>query len=138
MGLQATKCDSIEEIYGLIYNKANFNVVDIDSYGLPSRYFPHVFKLINDGFLFLTFPKMGVQQINKITKEHYRAFWGMTLDDKDRQEEIIHRKIKDFGFQNFRSVELIDSVSFKRMYRFAYKVEKKSALDLVGLKVQRR
>lgn len=130
------KCDSHHELHNEVYLKNNYEVVDLDPYGFPSRYFPHVFQLIEDGYLFVTFPKMGVQQINKITKEHYRVFWGMTLDDKVRQEELIHKKIKDYGFMSFRSVELVDSVDLGRMFRFAYKVKKESALDLVDLKVK--
>lgn len=132
----AKRCDSFKEMHRQVYEGMKFDVVDLDPYGFPSRFFPHVFELIEDGHLFVTFPKMGVQQINKITKEHYRVFWGMTLADKDRQEELIHKKIKDYGFQSFRRVELVDSVDLGRMFRFAYKVNKESALTLVDLKVK--
>jgi hypothetical protein len=60
----------------------------------------------------------------------------MTLEDKERQEELIHKKMKDYAFRSFRDLELIDSVDLGRMFRFAYKVKKESALDLVGLKVK--
>lgn len=133
---EVIKCDSFKEIHRYIFHGLKFSVIDLDPYGFPSRYFPHVFNLIDDGYLFVTFPKMGVQQINKIMKEHYRVFWDMTLDRKLDQEKIIHKKIKDYGLQNYRSVELVDSIDLGRMFRFAYKVKKESALDLVGLKVK--
>lgn len=135
--LEVRKCDSFKEIHRYLYKGLKFDVIDLDPYGFPSRYFPHVFNLINDGFLFVTFPKMGVQQINKIMLEHYRVFWGLTLEDKGRQEELIHLKMKDYALQNYRSIELLDSVDLGRMFRFAYRVKKESALDLVGLKVRR-
>jgi tRNA G26 N,N-dimethylase Trm1 len=53
-----------------------YDVIDIDPYGLPSRLFPYVFGLIDDGLMFMTFPMLGVAQINKITIRHYQAFWG--------------------------------------------------------------
>lgn len=132
----ARKCDSMREFHNTLYRGHKYEVIDLDPYGFPSRYFPHVFELITDGYLFVTFPKMGVQQINKITKEHYRIFWGMTLDDKEFQEHFIHKKMKDYGLMSFRRVDLIDTVELPRMFRFAYRVRKESALDLVDLKVK--
>lgn len=132
----AVKCDSFNEIHRYIFHGFKFDVIDLDPYGFPSRYFPHIFNLIDEGVLFVTFPKMGVQQINKIMKEHYRVFWGITLDDKYKQEEMIHQKMKDYAFQSLRNLELIDSIDLGRMFRFAYRVKKESALDLVGLKVK--
>ena len=134
--IHPVKCDSFKEIYKYILQGSKFDVIDLDPYGFPSRFFPHIFHLIQDGFLFVTFPKMGVQQINKIMKEHYRVFWGMDLDDKRKQEEIIHKKIKDYAFQSFRGVELLESLDLGRMFRFVYRVKKESALNLVGLKVK--
>jgi hypothetical protein len=135
---EAIKCDSFNELYRYLWLKMKFDVIDLDPYGIPSRYFPHVFQLINDGYLFVTFPKLGVQQINKITIEHYRVFWGIALSDKDNYEDMIHAKIKDYGMQSYRSVTLVDSADLGRMYRFAYKVNRESALDLVGLKINRK
>ncbi len=132
----AKKCDSFVEIHNQVYKGMKFDVVDLDPYGYPSRFFPHVLELIDDGYLFVTFPKIGVQQINKITTEHLRVFWGLSLDDVDNQEEIIHEKMKDYGMRDYRSVELVDTVDLGRMFRFVYKVKKESALDLVGLKVK--
>lgn len=136
--VESIKCDSFKEIHKYIWSGVKFDVIDIDPYGFPSRYFPHVFQLIEDGYLFVTFPKMGVQQINKIMVEHYRVFWGLSLDDKEIYQEKIHEKLKDYALQYYRHVDLVDSVDLGRMFRFAYKVKKESALDLVGLSVNRR
>lgn len=129
--------DSFKEIHKLIYDRERFDVVDLDPYGMPSRYFPHVFQLMQKGWLFVTFPKIGVQKINKITIEHLRVFWGIDLATITNFNQHIHNKIKDFGMQSYRSVEVLDELDLGRMMRFAYKVEQRSALELVGLTVNR-
>jgi hypothetical protein len=134
--VHAIKCDSFREIHGYVFHGYTFDIIDLDSYGMPSRYFPHIFQLMKDGILFVTFPKIGVQQLNKITIEHYRVFWNITLDDKDQQVELIVKKMKEYAFQHFRSLEMLDYINLGRMYRFAFKVKKESALDLVDLKVK--
>jgi len=133
----AIKCDSFREIHRHICERKVFDVIDLDPYGFPSRFFPHVFELIIDGVLFVTFPKLGVQQINKITQEHYRVFWGISLSDKRRYEDKIHSKIRDFGLMHYRDVDLIERVDLGRMFRYAYRVRRESALKLVGLEVKR-
>lgn len=128
----ATKADSEKEIHKYIYRGMTFDVVDLDPYGFPSRFFPHVFLLLKDGFLFFTFPKMGVQQVNKIMLEHYRVFWDITLNDKDEYAEKIDKRVKDYAMQHFRKVRLLDILDLGRMYRFVYRVEHKSAFELFG------
>lgn len=135
--VDAHKADSFLEIHRLIYNRLFFDVVDIDPYGLPSRYFPHVLKLIKDGILLVTFPKLGSTQINKITIEHYRVFWGISLKDKENYLNLIHQKVTDFGMQNLRRIKLIECIDIGSVYRIAYSVKKESALTLVGLEVNR-
>lgn len=136
-GVDVIKCDSFIRLHKYIYEKRKFDVVDLDPYGYPSRYFPHVFELIDDGILFVTFPKMGVQQVNKIQIEHYRVFWDISLSDKNNYTDKIIRKITDYAMQNYRSINLLDCVDLGRMYRFAFRVKRESALDLVGLEVNR-
>lgn len=130
------KCDSFIELSRYVWLGMYWDVIDLDPYGFPSRYFPNALNLIKDGWLFVTFPKMGVQQINKIMKEHYRVFWGIALDDKETYEEKVHQKLEDYGVQTGRRVTLIDSIDLGRVHRFAYRVVKTSMLDIVGLKVK--
>ena len=136
--VDAHKADSIREIHRYIWLNMKFDVVDCDPYGMPSRYFPHILELIDDGILFVTFPKLGVQQINKIMIEHYRVFWDFNLSQKANYKDIMISKIKDFGIQNYRSVQLIDCIELPKVYRFAFKVKKESALKIVGLQVNRK
>lgn len=136
--VKVNQADSHKEIIKLLARKKKFNIVDIDPYGMPSRYFPHVFGLIERGFLFLTFPMMGVAQINKITIRHYQAFWGIDLIDKPFYIDKIISKLKDYAFMHGRQIEVIDVIKIDRIYRLAVRVDKKSMLDIVGLKVNRQ
>lgn len=134
--VDAETVDSFNEIHRLVWAKCHFDVIDLDPYGYPSRFFPHVFELIKDGYLFVTFPKLGAQKMNKITIKHLEVFWGIRrgIDYKT----TILQQIATLAMQSYREANLIDEVDLGRMYRFAFKVEKKSALDLVGLEVNRQ
>lgn len=130
--LEAVKCDSFKQIHKYVFENRKFDVIDLDPYGFPSRYFPHILQLIDEGVLFVTFPKMGVQQINKITQIHYSVFWDITLDDKENYLEKIHSKIQAYGMQDYRVIEVMDVIELQRVYRIAYKVKKESAFKIVG------
>lgn len=135
--ITAIKCDSEKEIFKHIVSKKKFDVIDIDPYGFPSRFFPHVFKLFNKrGFLFLTFPKMGVAQINKIMIRHYKVFWNIELTDKEVYVEKIVVKLHDFAFMEKKKIEILEVLDLGKVYRLAIIVKDASMLDLVGLKVK--
>lgn len=129
--------DSIIESHGLVGNKCKFDIIDLDPYGMPSRYFPHIFLLMNKGYLFVTLPKLAVQKLNKITAKHLDCFWGIGETNRKEYEDIIIKKIIDFGMQNYREVILEEIISVGSVYRIAFRVERKSSLDLVGLNVVR-
>ena len=135
--VQAIKADSEKEIIALLWAGCKYDVVDLDPYGFPSRYFPYVFGLIDDGVLFVTFPMMGVAQINKIMIAHYKAFWGITLEDKDCYIEKVVEKMADYAFMYKRAISVLSIDKFDRIYRIALSVKKKSCLDIVGLEVNR-
>ena len=123
--------DSFKTVHKLIYDGEIFNVIDIDSYGFPSRHFPHIFQLIKEGFLFVTFPDPNIK--NKITQQHLQLYWGT---DKPEKEDIIDRIIT-YGKMYYRDVKLIDVKKFDRITRFVFKVDKVSSLEMVGLTVNK-
>jgi tRNA G26 N,N-dimethylase Trm1 len=135
--VELIKGDSEVEIYRLLHERRVFDVIDVDPYGLPSRYFPHIFGLIDDGILFLTFPVMGVAQINKMTIAHYRVFWGIELSDKDVYLDKIKARLAEYAFMHKRQIEILDEKRINRIYRLAIQVKKTSLLDMLGLKVNR-
>ena len=60
LGLSSVKAineNSEKATYRLVANSQVYDVIDLDPYGFPSRYFPHVFHLIRDGLLLLHFQK---------------------------------------------------------------------------------
>lgn len=131
------KKDSEHELLRLRYEKKKFDVVDVDPYGLPSRYFPYVFGLINDGYLFLTFPMMGVAQINALTIKHYQVFWGIELDDKGEYVQKIVERLSDYAYIEKRKITVEQVVRVDRIYRLVIKVEKVALTKLLGMKINR-
>ena len=49
--------DSFLEYHRLIADKKKFDIIDLDPYGFPNRFFPDVFLLIDKGVMFITMPK---------------------------------------------------------------------------------
>lgn len=134
---EGIKKDSEHEILRLRYENRKFDVVDVDPYGLPSRYFPHVFGLINDGYLFLTFPMMGVAQINALTIKHYQVFWGIELDDKVEYIQKIIDRLAEYAYIEKRKIIVEQIVRVDRVYRLVIKVEKIALTKLLGMKINR-
>lgn len=134
----AIHADSEKMMYQLIAAGKKFHVIDIDGYGMPSRYFPHVFSMIDDGVLYVTLPMIGVAQINKITIEHLRVFWGVAISDKESYVDKVFARMVDYAFMHKREIELLEVMKIERIYRLAIRVKKESLLKIVGLKVNRR
>ena len=131
------KGDSERELLRLRYEKKRFDLVDVDPYGLPSKYFPHVFGLIDNGLLILTFPMMGVAQINALTIKHYLVFWDIALNDKDVYVEKIIKKLNDYAYIEKRKITVEKVIKINRIFRFVIKVEKISLTKLLGMKINR-
>lgn len=131
--------DIEKEIYSLVAQNLIFKIVDVDPYGFPSKLFPHVFNLIDDGLLFLTFPALGVAQLNKITIRHYEAFWGISVGkDNEKYLEKIVSRLRDYAFMSKRGIEILSIDRIGSVYRLSIKVDRQSLLRVVGLKVNRR
>ncbi|MDS1823824.1 class I SAM-dependent methyltransferase [Vibrio parahaemolyticus] len=136
-GFTGFKADSEKEILRLKYEGEKFDVVDVDPYGLPSRYFPHAFGLINDGYMMLTFPMMGVAQINALTIKHYQVYWGIELEDKLAYLEKISAKLHDLAYMEKRKIEIVKVERIDRVYRFLIKVQKAPLTEIIGMKINR-
>jgi DNA-binding CsgD family transcriptional regulator len=136
-GVTVSKADSEREIKNLRYLRKKFDVVDIDPYGLPSRYFPDALGLIDDGYLILTFPMMGVAQINALTIKHYQVYWGIELTDKETYIDKIVERLKDYGYMEKRKIEVVDVTRIDRVFRLAIKVKKTPLTEIIGMKINR-
>ena len=126
------KKDSLKEMYFSIYSNLKFNVIDIDPYGFPSRYFPNIFELIDDGYIFVTFPKYGCTQINKITMLHVKSFYGFEGGNNQEFLECCIKALKQQALRTYRSLELVSVLDLKKIYRIAFKVKKENAFMLCG------
>lgn len=124
--------DSLRESYLAVYNKDKFNVIDIDPYGFPSRYFPHIFELIDDGYMFVTLPKYGCAQINNITKMHVKSFYGFDGGSNEQFLECWLSSIKTYALRTYRSCEVLDIVDLDKVYRIALRIKKENAFVLCG------
>ena len=122
--------DSYLQFHNLIANKKNYTVIDVDPYGFPNRFFPDLFLLIKNGYLFLTFPKPYVNILNGITQTHLTAYFGRSNPTKD---EVIE-KIATYGICHWRKVQLIDSIDQKSVWRFAFSVERVKSTEYTGVK----
>jgi hypothetical protein len=121
--------DSFTEYHRLIADRRKFDVIDLDPYGFPSRFFPDIFLLIDNGFLFVTCPIPSVNILHDITKTHLQVFYG---SDNPSIEQISVR-IAEFGLCHWRQVELIDCIKIDRMYRLAFKVMRVKSTEYTGV-----
>jgi hypothetical protein len=130
MLVHCNRVDSFIDFHQLIALKQNFDVIDLDPYGFPNRFFPDIFLLIESGFLFVTMPKPYVNILNGITQTHLISYFG---EPNPSMEKIVDRIVL-FGLCHWRKVELIDSLDLKSIWRFAFKVDKVKATDYTGVK----
>lgn len=126
------KKDSLKEMHLSIYYNLKFNVIDIDPYGFPSRYFPCVFELIDDGYMFVTFPKYGCAQINKITMHHVKAFYGFDGGKNEEFLECCLNTLKNQALRTYRSFEVLEVLDLKKVYRVVARIKKENAFVMCG------
>jgi len=120
--------DSYRVFHELISKRKIYDVVDLDPYGFPSRFFPDVFLLIDDGLLFLTFPKPWINIMNGITQTHLFAYYGSS----NPTLEQIQEKIALFGLCHWRKVCFLEVVDLGRLWRMVLRVEKIKATEYTG------
>lgn len=122
--------DSFIAFHEFIGAKWLFDIIDIDAYGFPNRFFPDIFLLIEDGFLFVTMPKPYVNILNGITQTHLISYYG----EHNPSKETIVERIALWGLCHWRQVELIDSIDCKSVWRFCFSVKKVKATEYTGVK----
>lgn len=122
--------DSYIEYHRLIADKKKFDVIDLDPYGFPNRFFPDIFLLIEKGILFVTMPKPYVNILNGITQTHLISYY----DEHNPSEQTIIERIALMGLCHWRKVELISSLDCKSVWRFAFAVERVKATEYTGVR----
>lgn len=122
--------DSYLKFHELIANKEKYDVIDIDPYGFPNRFFPDIFLLIEKGIMFITMPKPYVNILNGITATHLISYYG----EQNPSEQTIIERIALWGLCHWRKVEIISSIDLKSVWRFALIVEKVKATEYTGVR----
>jgi len=128
--INTNRVDSFYDFHRLIYLKQKFDVIDLDPYGFPNRFFPDIFLLIENGVLFVTMPKPYVNILNGITQTHLISYFGEQNPSKDK---IIERIVL-WGLCHWREVTLINCLDLKSVWRFAFKITKVKSTDYTGVK----
>lgn len=122
--------DSYLLFHKLIAEKRKYDVIDIDPYGFPNRFFPDIFLLMEDGVMFVTMPKPWVNISNGITRQHLTCYFGESNPSLD----VIKEKIRLYGLCHWRDVQFLDVVDFGRLWRFAMSVKKVKATEYTGVR----
>jgi len=122
--------DSYILFHKFIHEKRKFDVIDLDPYGFPNRFFPDIYLLIEDGILFITMPKPYVNILNGITQTHLISYYG----EPNPCEDTIIETIATWGICHWREVILIDSIDLKSVWRFAFHVKKVKATEYTGVR----
>lgn len=130
MLVHCNRCDSFVDFHQMVALNLKFDVVDLDPYGFPNRFFPDIFLLIDKGILFVTMPKPYVNILNGITATHLMSYYGQ----HNPSEETIIERIALFGLCHWRKVELLDRLDLRSVWRFAFSVEKVKATKYTGVK----
>ena len=119
-----THGDSFHSIYKLRAERKSYDVIDIDGYGYPSKFFPVVFEMIKDeGLLIFTFPVIGVQCVNGIVEQNFVNFWGTT---RPTIGDIVG-KITDYSLREWKLATLLSVRKIKPIWRFAFLIKREKA-----------
>lgn len=121
-----TNGSSFDAIYQLRANRKKYNVIDIDSYGYPDRFFPVVFELMKEQCLLIfTFPIVGVNCVNGIVEQHFYTFYRNIPSIGD-----VCGAVTDFALREWILAQLVDVRKIKRIWRFAFLCNRKKATEL--------
>jgi hypothetical protein len=121
---------SFDAIYQLRADKNKYDVIDIDSYGYPDKFFPVVFEMLKDqALLIFTFPIVGVNCLNGISEQHFYNFYGgiPTIGD-------VVGKITDWGLREWFLCSCLDVVKIKRIYRFVFSCNRVKATEMCNVR----
>ena len=122
--------DSYKQFHRLIWENKKYEIIDLDPYGFPNRFFPDIYLLIDKGYLFVTMPKPYVNILNGITRTHLISYYG----EHNPQIETIQKQFVMWGLCHWRKVEVVDVLDCKSVWRIALKIEKVKSTEYTGVK----
>ena len=122
--------DSFHAIYKLRADRKKYDVIDIDSYGYPDKFFPVIFEMMKERCLLVfTFPIVGVNCLNGITEQHFYTFYFQ----KPTIGTVVGR-ITDWALREWFLVSLLDVVKIKRIYRFVFDCRRVLATEMCNVR----
>ena len=122
--------DSFDAIYKLRGAKKKYDLIDIDSYGYPDRFFPVVFEMMKpECLLVFTFPIVGINCLNGIAEQHFYTFYRC----KPTIGDVVGR-ITDWALREWIITSLRDVVKIKRIYRFVFYCRRVKATEMCNVR----
>lgn len=126
-----TTGDSFKYIYNLRKDRKLYDVIDIDSYGYPDKFFPLVFEMMKEeSLLIFTFPIVGVNCLNGIMEQHYISYWR---SDRPTPGDVTG-VLTDMALRNWYLIGLIDLEKIKRIWRFAFMCKSVKATEFCNVR----
>ena len=122
--------DAYRLFHGLIHQGKKYDIIDLDPYGFPSRFFPDIFLLIDDGYMTITFPHPAVNVLNGITKQTFMNYYG---EECPKLETVIS-KIKQYALCHWRDVKILDITNMGRVNRICMRVKRVKATEYCGVR----
>lgn len=112
------KVDSYLLFHKHIWEKKKFDLIDLDPYGLPFRFFPDIYLLMNNNcYLYVTAVKYHVPILSWRRKMKFRGYFQKEKPTYDDYIEFIKLMGECHGFE----VEYLGGVSLnKNIGRFAF------------------
>jgi len=116
--IKDTNIDSYLLFHKHIYEKRKFDLIDLDPYGLPFKFFPDVYLLMNDKcYLYVTAVKYYVPILSWRRK---MKFLGYFQKEKPSHQDYISF-IKRMGLAHGFNVAYVDGFSVtNNVYRFCF------------------
>ena len=126
-----THGSSFDAVYKLREEKKKFDVIDIDSYGYPDKFFPVVFEMMKDECLLVfTFPIVGVNCLNGIIEQHFITFWR---SDRPTIGDIVGT-LTDMALREWYQISLLNVTKIKRIWRFIFKCKRVKATEMCNVR----
>lgn len=122
--------DSFLVFHRLIAERKNYQVIDIDGYGFPSRMLPDVFLLMEDGLFFITMPKPSVNILTGITAQHLTCYF----DQRNPSLDQVLKKLKNYALCHWRDAIPVEIIDLGRLWRIALRVRKVKATEYTGVR----
>ena len=115
---------------GSFHNKNTnlYNLIDLDPYGYPVRFFPDIFHLIDNGILIVTSSIPGKTKANAWTQKLVESYFGVKTPSKDLMIDTICNE----AMKHWRLAIPLEDINLGNNYRFVFSVKRVHAAKYLG------